>query len=73
MLTAQEIKNAIEKAEKQKQELQELIDSLNTVEAEPGRAECGQVYWYISDVGMLWSAIDERCYSDGYRYECGNY
>lgn len=35
MLTAQEIKNVIEKAEKQIEELQELIDSLNTVKEEP--------------------------------------
>ena len=63
----------IKELAKRKQELQELIDSLSTMEVEPGRAEWGQIYWYISDVGMLWSAIDERFYYDGYRYECGNY
>ena len=73
MLTAQEIKNVIEKAEKQKQELQELIDSLNTMEVEPGRAAESERYWYISDVGMKRFTTDERRYYDDYRYECGNY
>lgn len=56
-----------------KQELQELIDSLNAVEAERGRAAKGERYWYISDVGMLRFTTDERSDSDDYRYECGNY
>jgi hypothetical protein len=73
MLTVEEIKGIIEQAEKQKQELQELIDSLSTMEVEPGRAAKSERYWYISDVGMLRFTTDERCVSDDYRYECGNY
>ena len=73
MLTAQEIKNVIEKAEKQKQELQQLIDSLNTMEAEPGRVAKGEHYWCISNVGMLRFITDERSDFDDYHYECGNY
>ena len=63
----------MEELSKKKEELQEFIDSLSTMEVEPGRAECGQVYWYISDVGMLRFTTDERSDSDDYRYECGNY
>lgn len=73
MLTAQEIKNVIKKVEKQKQELQELIDSLNTVEVEPGRVAKSELYWYINDVGVIRFTTDERCDSDDYCYECGNY
>ena len=73
MLTAQEIKNAIEKAEKQKQGLQDLIDSLNTMEVEPGRVAKSERYWYISDVGMVRFTTDVRSDIDDYRYECGNY
>ena len=73
MLTVEEIKGIIEQAEKQKQELQELIDSLSTMEVEPGRVPKSERYWYISDVGMIRFTTDERCDSDDYRYECGNY
>ena len=73
MLTAQEIKNVIKKAEKQKQELQELIDSLSTMEVEPGRAAKSERYWYISDVSMVRFTTDERCAIHDYHYECGNY
>ena len=73
MMTVEEIKGIIEQAEKQKQELQELIDSLSTMEVEPGRVAKGERYWYISDVGMIRFTTDERCDSDDYRYECGNY
>ena len=73
MLTVEEIKGIIEQAEKQKQELQELIDSLSTMEVEPGRVAKSERYWCISDVGMIRSTTDERCDSDDYRYECGNY
>ena len=72
-LTVEEIKSVIEKAEKQKQELQELIDSLSTMEVEPGRVAKSERYWYINDVGMIRFTTDERCDSDDYRYECGNY
>ena len=72
-LTVEEIKSVIEKAEKQKQELQELIDSLSTMEVEPGRAAKSERYWYISDVGMIWFTIDERSNTDDYHYGCGNY
>lgn len=72
-MTVEEIKGIIEQAEKQKQELQELIDSLNAVEAERGRAAKSERYWYISNVGMLRFTTDERSDSDDYRYECGNY
>lgn len=73
MLTVEEIKGIIEQAEKQKQELQELIDSLSTMEVEPGRVAKSERYWYINDAGMIRFTIDERCDSDNYRYECGNY
>lgn len=63
----------IEELAKRKQELQEFIDSLNTMEAERGRAAKSERYWYISDVGMLRFTTDERSDSDDYRYECGNY
>ena len=63
----------IEELAKRKQELQEFIDSLNTMEVEPGRAAKSERYWYISDVGMLRFTTDERSDSDDYRYECGNY
>ena len=72
-LTVEEIKSVIEKAEKQKQELQQLIDSLSTMEVEPGRAAKSERYWYISDVGMVRFTTDERCAIHDYRYECGNY
>ena len=71
-LTVEEIKSVIEKAEKQKQELQQLIDSLSTMEVEPGRAAKSERYWYISYVGMRFTT-DERSDIDDYRYECGNY
>ena len=58
MLTAEEIRNVIEKAEKQIEELQAL---LSTVEMEPGRVAKGERYWYISDVSMVRFTTDERC------------
>ena len=70
MLTAEEIRNVIEKAEKQIEELQAL---LSTVEVEPGRAAKSERYWYISDVSMVRFTTDERCAIHDYRYECGNY
>ena len=70
MLTAEEIRNVIEKAEKQIEELQAL---LSTVEVKPGRAAKSERYWYISDVGMIRFTTDERSDIDDYRYECGNY
>lgn len=73
MLTIEEFKGIIEQAEKQKQELQELIDSLSTMEVERGRAAKSERYWCISDVGMIRSTTDERSDSDDCRYECGNY
>ena len=74
MLTVEEIKGIIEQAEKQKQELQELIDSLSTMEVEPGdRQAKGEIYYYLDDVGMIRFTTDERCDSDDYRYEFGNY
>ena len=63
----------IEELAKRKQELQEFIDPLNTMEAERGRAAKSERYWHISDVGMIRFTIDERYDSDDYRYECGNY
>ena len=70
MLTAEEIRNVIEKAEKQIEELQAL---LSTVEMEPGRVAKGENYWCISNVGMLRFITDERSDFDDYHYECGNY
>ena len=73
MLTVEEIKGIIEQAEKQKQELQELIDSLSTMEVEPGRAEYGGLYWYIDDIDQIVSCTECNSLSDNYRYEIGNY
>ena len=74
MLTVEEIKGIIEQAEKQKQELQELIDSLSTVEAEQNsRAKHDGLYWYIGDIGQIMSATECNSLSDNYRYEIGNY
>ena len=73
MLTVEEIKGIIEQAEKQKQELQELIDSLSTMEVEPGRVAKSEHYWCISNVGMLRFITDERSDFDDYHYERGNY
>ena len=70
MLTAEEIRNVIEKAEKQIEELQAL---LSTVEMEPGRVARSERYWYISDIGMLRFTTDERSDFDDYHYERGNY
>ena len=72
-LTVEEIKSVIEKAEKQKQELQELIDSLSTMEVEPGRVAKSERYWCISNVGMLRFITDERSDFDDCNYERGNY
>ena len=72
-LTVEEIKGIIEQAEKQKQELQELIDSLSTMEVEPGRVAKGERYWCISNVGILRFITDERSDFDDYHYGCGNY
>lgn len=58
---------------KKKEELQEFIDSLSTMEVEPGRVAKSERYWCISDVGVIRSTTDERSDSDDCRYECGNY
>ena len=74
MLTVEEIKGIIEQAEKQKQELQELIDSLSTMEVEPDdRQKKGEIYYYIGDIGQIMSATECNSLSDNYRYEIGNY
>ena len=73
MLTAQEIKNVIEKTEKQIEELQELIDSLNIVEVEPYVSKKGQIYWYIDSISKICSKIESVSLPDEYRYEIGNY
>ena len=70
MLTAEEIRNVIEKAEKQIEELQAL---LSTMEVEPGRVAKSERYWCISNVGILRFIPDERSDFDDYNYECGNY
>ena len=74
MLTVEEIKGIIEQAEKQKQELQELIDSLSTMEVELGdRQAKGEIYYYLDDVGYvelnkeLFDEIDDDLHG------CGNY
>ena len=64
----------IEELEKRKQELQEFIDSLNTMEAEQnGRARHGELYGYIDDIGQICSKIESGSLPDEYRYEIGNY
>ena len=74
MLTVEEIKGIIEQAEKQKQELQELIDSLSTMEVEPGdRQAKGGIYYYLDDVGYVELNKELLDESDDELYEAGNY
>lgn len=64
----------IEELAKRKQELQEFIESLNTVEAkQEGRARHGELYGYIDDIGQICSKIESGSLPDEYRYEIGNY
>lgn len=70
MLTAEEIKNVIEKAEKKIEELQAL---LSTVEAEPGRVAKSERYWYISALGTACVTTDNEIEADDELYEYGNY
>lgn len=74
MITQEQIKATIERAEKQKQELQELINSLSTGEVkQDGRARHGELYGYIDDIGQICSKIESGSFHDEYRYEIGNY
>ena len=74
MLTVEEIKGIIEQAEKQKQELQELIDSLSTMEVEPGdRQAKGGIYYYLDDVGYVELNKELLDEFDDELYEAGNY
>ena len=70
MLTAEEIKNVIARAEKQIEELQAL---LSTVEMEPGRVEYGQIYYYVDTAGGVDFAKELSDEIDDGLYECGNY
>lgn len=73
-LTVEEIKSVIEKAEKQKQELQQLIDSLSTMEVEPGdRQAKGGIYYYLDDVGYVELNKELLDEFDDELYEAGNY
>lgn len=74
MITQEQIKATIERAEKQKQELQELIDSLNSMEVEPeGRQEKGQFYWYIDNSGLISTDVETGDAIDDKRFDTGNY
>ena len=72
MITQEQIKATIERAEKQIEEMKEL---LKTVEAEQGsrRVEVGEIYWFVDDKGQICSTKEEYSYADNYRYESGNY
>lgn len=70
----EQIRATIENAEKQMQRLQELIDSLNTVEVkQEGRAEKGEIYWYINNSGAISSEIESGSLLDNRRFDTGNY
>ena len=74
MLTVEEIKGIIEQAEKQKQELQELIDSLSTMEVEPeGRRRNGERYFIVEADGNIESASETGHEFDTTMHEIGNY
>lgn len=74
MITQEQIKATIERAEKQKQELQELINSLSTVEVkQEGRQEKGEIYWYINNLGAISSEIESGSSLDEHRFDTGNY
>ena len=72
MITQEQIKATIERAEKQIEEMKEL---LKTVEAEQGsrRVEVGEIYWFVDDKGQICSTKERYSYADNYRYESGNY
>lgn len=74
MITQEQIKATIERAEKQKQELQELIDSLASMEVEQeGRQEKGQFYWYIDNSGLISTDVETGDAIDDKRFDTGNY
>ena len=73
MLTVEEIKGIIEQAEKQKQELQEVIESLKAMEAERGRAAKSENYWYVDNVGLISAEIESGSLLDDHRFDTGNY
>lgn len=64
----------IEELEKRKQELQEFIDSLNTVEVkQEGRQGKEETYWYINVWGLVSSEIEIGSSLDDCRFGTGNY
>ncbi len=71
MLTAEEIRNVIEKAEKHIEELQAL---LSTVEVEQeGRAKQGETYYYLDTAGGIDFAKELFDEIDDDLHGCGNY
>lgn len=80
MITQEQIKIIIEKAESQKQELQELINSLTLIESEQkDKVSFDEEYWYVDNISTTIRAIqkdnqwDEMRYRDEMRYNAGNY
>ena len=74
MITQEQIKIIIEKAESQKQELQELINSLTLIESEQeGKVRFDEEYWYVDNISTTIRAIQKDNQWDEMRYNAGNY
>ena len=70
MITQEQIRATIERAEKQIEEMKEL---LNTMDMEQGRAPKAEPYWVVDDDGTIGKCIEEGHYMDDSHYESGNY
>lgn len=70
MITQEQIKATIERAEKQIEEMKQL---LNTVDAEQEGRKEGQKYWYATSCGDVRMTNNSEFQSDDEMYECGNY
>lgn len=74
MIAQEQIRIIIEKAESQKQELQELINSLTLIESEQkGRVRFDEEYWYVDNISTTIKAIQKDNQWDEMRYSAGNY
>ena len=74
MITQEQIKIIIEKAESQKQELQELINSLTLIKSEQeGKVRFDEEYWYVDNISTTIRAIQKDNQWDEMRYNAGNY
>ena len=70
MITQEQIKATIERAEKQIEEMKEL---LKTVEAEQGRAPKGEPYWIVDSDGTIEKCKEDEHSVDDLYFESGNY